>query len=240
MALFLVTILAALTALIAIGARLLFNYEYIPNLSSIESVKQKQYDFIIIGSGTAGSVLAYELSKHSNNTVLLIEAGGIFNWKSIVPITSTLMQGTEMDWKLKSTSQKFSSRGLINKQQSMPRGMGLGGSNQLNYLLHYSGIPEDFQEGLKYENLKCFLKRHERLKIDKKCQFENDTPKLSIKSVMPNDSQLADAFIKSHRELKKNFNSSVTFKLAQFTSKKGMRRTKNKILSFQKFFPESS
>lgn len=155
--------------------------------------------------------------------MLLIEAGGIFDWMSIVPITSTLMQGTEMDWKLKSTSQKFSSRGLTNKQQSLPRGMGLGGSNQLNYLLHYSGIPEDFQEGWKYEDVKCFLKRHERRKADKNCQFENDTPKLSIKPVRPNDSKLADAFMKSQRELRKTFNSNVTFRLAQFTSKKGMK-----------------
>lgn len=216
----LVSLLAFVTTLIAIGARLLFNYEYIPNLSSIESVKHKQYDFIIIGSGTAGSVLAYELSKHPNNTVLLIEAGGIFNWMSIVPIASTLMQGTEMDWKLKSTSQKFSSRGLTKKQQSLPRGMGLGGSNQLNYLLHYSGIPEDFHENLRYEDLKCFLKRHEKRKPDKDCQYENGTPLLSIKPVT-SKAPLADAFMKSQGELRKTFNSNVTFRLAEFMTKKG-------------------
>lgn len=221
----LVTLLALLTALIAIGARLLFNYEYIPNLSSIESVKHKQFDYVIIGAGTSGSVLAYELSKHSNYTVLLIEAGGIFNWMSIVPITSTLMQGTEMDFKLKSTSQKFSSRGLGNKQQALPRGKGLGGTHQLNYLLHYSGLPGDFKEPLKYDDLKCFLKRHDKGRAFKGCQFDNDSPTLSIKSVSPSDSPLADAFMKSQRELRKTFNSNVTFQLAQFTSRKGIRHS---------------
>lgn len=90
--LFLVTTLALLTAFASIGIRLLFNYEYIPNLVSIESVKDMHFDYIIIGSGTAGSVLAFELSVHSNYTVLLIEAGGIFNFLSIVPLMSTMMQ----------------------------------------------------------------------------------------------------------------------------------------------------
>lgn len=90
--LFLVTTLALLTAFASIGIRLLFNYEHIPNLVSIESVRDMHFDYIIIGSGTAGSVLAFELSVHSNYTVLLIEAGGIFNFLSIVPLMSTMMQ----------------------------------------------------------------------------------------------------------------------------------------------------
>ena len=90
--LFLATTLALLTVFASIGLRLLFNYEHIPNLVSIESVRDMHFDYIIIGSGTAGSVLAFELSVHSNYTVLLIEAGGIFNFLSIVPLMSTLMQ----------------------------------------------------------------------------------------------------------------------------------------------------
>lgn len=90
--LFLVTTLALLTAFASIGIRLLLNYEHIPNLVSIESVRDMHFDYIIIGSGTAGSVLAFELSVHSNYTVLLIEAGGIFNFLSIVPLMSTMMQ----------------------------------------------------------------------------------------------------------------------------------------------------
>lgn len=93
--LFLVTTLALLTAFAAFALHLLFNYEHIPNLVSIENVREKHFDYIIIGSGTAGSVLAYELSIHSNYTVLLIEAGGIFNGLSIIPIMSTLLQVSE-------------------------------------------------------------------------------------------------------------------------------------------------
>lgn len=91
-----VTLLALLAVFVAVGVHRL-NYDYIPNLVSIEMARERHYDYIIIGSGTAGSVLAYELSTHSNYSVLLIEAGGIFNGLSIVPIASTLMQVNNCD-----------------------------------------------------------------------------------------------------------------------------------------------
>jgi choline dehydrogenase len=73
--------------------------EYIPNLVAAETVKEKYFDHIIIGSGTAGSVLSYQLTKYSNFTVLLIEAGSVFNFLSVVPLLSTTMQQTSMDWR---------------------------------------------------------------------------------------------------------------------------------------------
>lgn len=229
----LVMSLALMAAVIAISLRLLFDFEHIPNLLPIESVNEKYFDYIIIGAGTAGSVLSHELSKHSNYTVLLIEAGGIFNGLSIVPIASTLMQGTDMDWSLKSIPQKHSSRGLSNGQQSIPRGKGLGGSHQLNYLLHFNGRKRDFDEwkrlgadGWDYDNLQFFLNRHEvDDENDNKCQSADDTPKLSITSIKREDSKLADAFLEAENEMQKAFNPNVTFKLAKFTSKKGMRHS---------------
>ncbi|KAL7034185.1 hypothetical protein ACKWTF_007881 [Chironomus riparius] len=219
-----------LTGLIAIAYKLIFDYEYIPNLVSIDVIKDRYYDFIIIGSGTSGSVLAYELSKHSNYTVLLIEAGGIFNGLSIIPILSTMMQGTEMDWQLKSAPQLYSSRGLKNEQQCLSRGKGVGGSNQLNYLLHFSGIPGDFDEWRKagavnwsYDNLKCYLHRHE-MNDNGKCENDSDSPKLSIVE-MENESPLTRAFTKAKKKLKANFNPNVTLNLSKFTTRKGVRHT---------------
>lgn len=220
-----------MTAFVAIAYKLIFDYEYIPNLVAIENVKDKHYDYIIIGSGTSGSVLAYELSKYSNYSVLLIEAGGIFNGLSIIPILSTLMQGTDMDWQFKSIPQVYSSRGLNNEQQALPRGKGVGGSNQLNYLLHFSGLPQDF-DGWRhtgavkwnYDNLKCFLQRHDA-ENDGECETDIDMPKLSITTLKQSESPLTDAFMKAQRELKRNFNRNVTFSLSKFTTRKGVRHT---------------
>lgn len=225
-------LLALMTAIVAISYRLIFDYEYIPNLVGIDGVKDKHYDYIIIGAGTSGTVLAYELTKNSNYTVLLVEMGGIFNALSIVPIISTLMQGTEMDWQFKSTPQLFSSRGLNDEQQLLPRGKGVGGTNQLNYLLHFEGISEDFDEWLKvgadekwnYDNLKCYLTRHEMTSMDE-CQNDINKPKLSITSVDQKSTPLANAFVKSQREMRESLSENVTLTLAKFTTKRGTRNT---------------
>lgn len=215
---------------IAISFQLLLDFEYIPNLVPIESVKNKYFDYIIIGAGTAGSVLSYELSKHSNYTILLIEAGGIFNGLSTVPILSTLMQGTDMDYNFKTVPQKFSSQGLKEGQQSIPRGKGLGGSHQLNYLLHFNGLKRDFDEwkrlgadGWDYEDLAFFLNRHEMDENDN--EPSNDKPKLSITSIKRNDSMLIDAFVGAENEMQKAFNPNISLNLAKFTTKRGVRHS---------------
>lgn len=225
---------ALVVAFVGIGLRLAFDFEHIPNLVPIESVRNQHFDFIIIGAGTAGSVLSFELTKRSNFSVLLIEAGGIFNAFSIVPLASTLMQGTEMDWSLKTVPQKYSSRGLSDEQQSLPRGKGLGGSHQLNYLLHFSGVERDFDEwersgadGWSYDNLKNFLNRHET--NDNQCSSGEtgcqDSPKLSITSLKREKSKLGDAFMRAEKEMRKAFNSNITFSLAKFTSRNGIRHS---------------
>jgi choline dehydrogenase len=214
----------ALTAvIIAIGLRLAFNFERIANLVPIESVQSKHFDYIIIGAGSAGSVLAFELTKRSNRTVLLVEAGGIFNGLSSVPLMSTLMQGSEMDWRLKSVSQRHSSHGLTARKQALPRGKGLGGSSNLNYLLHFAGLQRDFDEwtrlgadGWDYDKLRHSLTRHESPNA------EHDTPKLSITSIK---SRLGDAFIDAGDEMRETLDASVTLSLARFTTRKGLRHS---------------
>ena len=54
------------------------------------------------------------------------------------------MQKTKYDWAFKSTSQKYSSNGLEDNVQFLPRGKGLGGSGQINYMLHFKGSKRDF------------------------------------------------------------------------------------------------
>ena len=68
---------------------------------------------VIVGAGTAGSVLAYELSKNTNYSVLLIEAGGIFGTLASVPMLSPVMQLSSVDYSFKTQLQKFSSKGFV-------------------------------------------------------------------------------------------------------------------------------
>ncbi|XP_035897699.1 neither inactivation nor afterpotential protein G [Anopheles stephensi] len=137
------------TAALVCGALLLvwiwLGVEIIPNqIRDPRTLQDRSFDYIIVGAGTAGCVLANRLSENPNVTVLLVEAGDTFGAASIIPLISTAMQGTKYDWAFRTTPQKYSSHGLGNNQQLLPRGKGLGGSGQINYMLHFTGIPEDF------------------------------------------------------------------------------------------------
>lgn len=57
-----------------------------------------EYDFIVVGGGSAGAVVASRLSEIGNWTVLLLEAGGDENEISDIPSLSGYMQMSEMDW----------------------------------------------------------------------------------------------------------------------------------------------
>ncbi|XP_066585401.1 neither inactivation nor afterpotential protein G-like isoform X2 [Prorops nasuta] len=123
----------------------LFYHCYFKKPISIIDYAEQTYDYIIIGAGTSGCVIASRLSERSNVTVLLVEAGGYFGWWSAIPLAAPLLQGSEVDWNYKTESQLYSSRGLQDRKQSLPRGKGLGGSGQMNYLVHSFGKPEDYK-----------------------------------------------------------------------------------------------
>ncbi|CAH2244123.1 jg2159, partial [Pararge aegeria aegeria] len=96
------------------------------------------------GAGTAGCVLASRLSEDPQVKVLLIEAGDHMGYFTRIPLTSTAAQQGPNDWSFRATPQKYSSFGLSNQTPIIPRGKGLGGSGQINFLLHGFGLPEDY------------------------------------------------------------------------------------------------
>ncbi|KAK4880890.1 hypothetical protein RN001_004209 [Aquatica leii] len=112
---------------------------WIPSEITCVNNPNRNYTYIIVGAGTSGCVLASRLSKNSQNQVLLVEAGGHFNVLSKIPFLAVFLQKSNYDWNYETVPQKWSSTGFYNKKQALSRGKGLGGTNQLNFLI-YNGI----------------------------------------------------------------------------------------------------
>lgn len=95
-----------------------------------------EYDFIVVGAGTAGCAIANRLSENPKWKVLLIEAGNSENVIMDIPLFVHFMQGSEkLNWQYKSEKSENECLGMKNNQCKFPRGKVMGGSSVLNYMM---------------------------------------------------------------------------------------------------------
>ena len=144
----------------------------VPPIDVVEQVKDS-YDYIIIGGGSAGSVVASRLSEDKNVEVLLLEAGGHYteNQTYHVPIHWFDLQKTSADWEYYTVPQNKSMQGFKGNKCYWPRGKVLGGSSIFNAMQHTRGSRHDFDDwakagctGWDYRNvLPYFLKSEDML-----------------------------------------------------------------------------
>jgi choline dehydrogenase-like flavoprotein len=102
------------------------------------------YDYVIIGGGSAGSVMASRLSENPLVSVLLLEAGYAENFVSDVPMADILLQMTPMDWSFRTTQQNKSCKGMDGQKLPVPRGKAMGGSSTINTMIYMRGNPMDY------------------------------------------------------------------------------------------------
>src|SRR6266508_2530376 len=102
-----------------------------------------EYDFIVVGAGSAGAVLANRLSENGSASVLALEAGGAQLPENVaVPSLWFTLFGSEIDWGYMSVAQEA----LDGRQTYEPRGKAIGGSSNLYIMMHIRGHPADYDD----------------------------------------------------------------------------------------------
>lgn len=106
--------------------------------------RDTQYDYIIVGAGAAGCILANRITESGRHSVLLLEAGGEGRhpWITIPAGFSRLMTNKTYNWGFETEPEDNTLRRRI----AVPRGKGLGGSTLINGMIYVRGIPQDYDD----------------------------------------------------------------------------------------------
>jgi len=164
------------------------------------------YDYIIVGAGSTGCVVASRLSEHPSNKVLLLEAGpDAAPWQVRMPLAvDTLLNGTEYNWAFESEPIP----GANNRKLRQPRGRVVGGSSAINGMVYTRGNPQDYDEweslygctGWNYRSLLPYFRRMEHAPWgDPKYRGRGGPLKVTRPDIRDKPLQLA--FLEAGREL---------------------------------------
>ncbi len=195
---------------------------------------QEKYDYIIVGAGSAGCLLANRLSANPDNSVLLIEAGRKDDnlWLHVPVGYFKTMNNPKFDWMYKLEKDK----GLNNRRIDWPRGKVLGGSSALNGLLYIRGDRHDYDnwkdlgnKGWGYDDVLPYFKKFE-CQENGENEYHGVDGELKVSNLRLRR-KIADLFIKASEEIGIPYNPDCNGEKQegvgyfQQTSFKGFRRS---------------
>ncbi|XP_075983425.1 glucose dehydrogenase [FAD, quinone]-like [Anticarsia gemmatalis] len=200
-----------------------------------------EYDFIIVGAGSAGSVLAARLSEGRKASVLLLEAGVGESLVTDVPILAPLLQQTDYVWPYTMEHQPGVCTGMVDGRCFWPRGKAVGGSSVVNYMIYTRGLQQDWDGiaaagnyGWSYNDVIPYYMKSERatLKGLKNSPWHGRDGELNVEDV-PFRSKLSKAFLDAaklfgHRRVDYNSPDAFGFSYIQATMTRGQRASSAK------------
>lgn len=138
----------------------------------------ENYDFIIIGGGSAGAVVANRLSENPNWNVLLVEAGPDEFTVTDMPLLFPAIQLSPIDWKFRTEPNENYCLSMKEGKCNWPRAKVLGGCSVMNAMLYIRGNKRDYDywqsmgnPGWSYEDILPYFKKSEDMRID---EYKND------------------------------------------------------------------
>ncbi|XP_063368950.1 glucose dehydrogenase [FAD, quinone] [Cydia amplana] len=222
-----------------LAAMAYFNYELLDPESRPFNQKylREQYDFVIVGGGSAGAVMANRLSEIEGWNVLLLEAGGHETDISDVPLLSLYLHKSKLDWKYRTQPQDTACQAMVDKRCCWTKGKVLGGSSVLNTMLYIRGNRRDFDQwesfgnpGWRYEDVLPYFKKSEDQRnpyLARDTKYHGTGGYLTVQDA-PYNTPLGAAFLQAGEEMgydivDVNGAQQVGYAWYQFTMRRGTR-----------------
>ncbi|XP_025835767.1 glucose dehydrogenase [FAD, quinone]-like [Agrilus planipennis] len=200
-----------------------------------------KFDFIIVGGGTAGSLLSNRLSEVKEWSILLLEGGTGGNEFTDIPGVSSFLVNSPYNWGCNTTPQRSICQDKIKNVCKYPRGKGLGGSTLINDNIFLRGAASDYDkwtelglEGWSFQDVLPYLKKYEN------ASFENidvDYHGFNGELVIENFKHVSDVAT-AYMEILESFGYSMTdingknplgYGIVQQSTYKGRRESGAKV-----------